>query len=125
MSEEIEFTASERLCGMRLDAAIAEATELTRSAAAKLIESGAVRVGGSAVAKKYTVRAGDLISLELPEPEPSEALAEDIPLDVVYEDSDVIARNVELCNGSDGEVFIRKLMSFMHDHPTADFDIIY
>ena len=42
----------------------------------------------------------------------------------VYEDSDVIARNVELCNGSDGEVFIRKLMSFMHDHPTADFDII-
>ncbi|MBQ7386925.1 MAG: alpha-galactosidase, partial [Clostridia bacterium] len=42
----------------------------------------------------------------------------------VYEDSDVIARNVELINGSDGDVFIRKLMSFMHDHPRADFDII-
>ena len=93
MSEAIEFTASERLCGMRLDAAIAEATELTRSAAAKLIESGAVRVGGSAVAKKYTVRAGDVITLELPEPEPSEALPEDIPLDVVYEDTDVIVIN--------------------------------
>ena len=42
----------------------------------------------------------------------------------VYEDSDVIARNVELVNGSDGDVFIRKLMSFMHDHPRADFDIL-
>lgn len=93
MSGAIEFTTSERLSGMRLDAAIAEATELTRSAAAKLIESGAVRVGGSAVAKKYTVRAGDLISLALPEPEPSEALPEDIPLDVVYEDTDVIVIN--------------------------------
>ncbi len=42
----------------------------------------------------------------------------------VYENSDVIARNVELVNGSSGDVFIRKLMSFMHDHPRADFDII-
>ncbi len=42
----------------------------------------------------------------------------------VYESSDVIARNAELINGSGGDVFIRKLMSFMHDHARADFDII-
>ena len=42
----------------------------------------------------------------------------------VYEDTDVIARNTELYNGDEGAVYIRKLMSFMHDHARADFDII-
>ena len=42
----------------------------------------------------------------------------------VYEKSNVIARNCELINGTCGYVYIRKLMSFMHDHPRADFDII-
>lgn len=79
--------------GQRLDAAIAELTELSRSAVQKLLERGGVLVGGAPVKKNYKTRAGDEISLTLPEPESLEAVPEDIPLDVVYEDEDVIVIN--------------------------------
>jgi len=79
--------------GMRLDAFVAEVTELSRSAAQKLIESGEILVSGAPVSKKYAVKADDEIEITLPEPEPYEAIAEDIPLDVIYEDEDIIVIN--------------------------------
>ncbi len=79
--------------GTRLDSLVALKTELTRSAATRLIESGDVTVNGTPRDKKYKVRAGDSISICLPEPEPCEALPENIPLDVVYEDDDIIVVN--------------------------------
>ena len=93
MTELIEFKVGEGLAGTRLDCAAADATDLTRSAAARLIESGAVSVCGRLEPKKYAVRQGDLIRIDLPEPEPYEAAAEDIPLDVVFEDGDIIVIN--------------------------------
>ena len=93
MTEIIEFKIGEALAGTRLDSAVADATDLTRSAAAKLIECGAVTVSGRREAKKYAVKVGDSVKIELPEPEPYEAEAEDIPLDVVYEDADIIVIN--------------------------------
>ena len=80
--------------GERIDALLPRiAPEITRSAAQKLLESGAVTVNGAPVKKNYKSRAGDCLRLLLPEPEPLELLPQDIPLDVVYEDADVIVVN--------------------------------
>ena len=81
--------------GKRVDAFISEKSELTRSAAVRLIENGSVGFESSdkVITKKYKLSAGDVIVIELPEPEPCEALPEDIPLDIVYEDEDIIVVN--------------------------------
>ncbi len=79
--------------GMRLDTYLGQVSELSRSAAARLIESGAVLVSGATVSKKYLIREGDRIELTLPEPEDYELSPEDIPLDIVYEDDDIIVIN--------------------------------
>ncbi len=79
--------------GKRLDVFVSEVFELSRSSSAKLIESEAVLVGGRPSVKKYEVRENDEITLTLPEPEPSEAVPEDIPLDIMYEDSDILVIN--------------------------------
>lgn len=78
---------------MRLDAYLAAATGLSRSAAAKLIEEGAVTLNGHAAAKNTRLSRGDSIAYEIPAPQESEALPEDIPLDIVYEDDDLLVVN--------------------------------
>ncbi len=90
-----EFTAAEESAGMRIDRFLAEMMdgELTRSAVVKLIEDGAVTVGGSAVNKNYRMRTGDRIELAVPEPVLPEARPENIPLDIVYEDDDLLVVN--------------------------------
>ena len=79
--------------GMRLDAYIAAVSDLSRSAAARLIEAGSVTVNGRLAEKKRAIAEGDVIEITLPEPEECEAQPEDIPLDVVYEDGDIIVIN--------------------------------
>lgn len=87
------LTPTDNERGMRLDAYIALVGELSRSQAAKLIEAGDVLVGGRRVEKKYAVLPGDEVEVNLPEPTEYEAAPEDIPLDVVYEDGDIIVIN--------------------------------
>lgn len=89
----IMLTASEQHVGTRLDQFVSDVADLTRSAAAKLIEEGNVTVRGKSVAKNYRLRMGDTVEILLPEPEASEALPENIPLDVIYEDDDLIVIN--------------------------------
>lgn len=79
--------------GSRLDAYIAEHTDFTRSAAQRLIESGAVTVDGEIKKPKFTVKAGQLISITPPPPEPVELAPEDIPIDIVYQDVDIAVIN--------------------------------
>ena len=80
--------------GERADQLLARlAPELTRSAAQRLLEEGAVTLAGRPVKKNYKTAPGDVLEVLLPEPEPVEALPQDIPLDVVYEDGDVIVVN--------------------------------
>ncbi len=59
----------------------------------KLIKQKAVKVSGSAVKPSYEVTKGDVIDLRYPEPEPPRILPEDIPIDVIYEDDDLLAIN--------------------------------
>ena len=89
----VEIVAQDADKGTRLDQFVATNTDLTRSAAARLIEEGAVTVNGKAVAKNYKVAKGDAVEIILPEPEAAEALPENIPLDIVYEDDDIIVVN--------------------------------
>lgn len=92
--EPILLLTTEDVRGKRLDAYLADTLdELTRSAAANLIEAGAVLVDGKAAAKSLKIAGGENVEVTLPEPEPIDAAAQDIPLDVVYEDSDVIVVN--------------------------------
>ncbi len=87
------YTVTEADFGKRLDAFVAEAAEITRSAAQRLIETENVTVLGVYQPKKYALKAGDEVKITLPEPEESEILAENIPLDIVYEDADIIIVN--------------------------------
>lgn len=79
--------------GLRLDAYIASMTELSRSAAAKLADGNGITIGEKPVKKNYLLRAGDVINVTLPDPVPDEAQPESIPLDIIYEDRDIIVIN--------------------------------
>ena len=86
------FTAD--IPGERLDAFVARvAPELTRSAAQKLIEQGAVTRNGKPGKKNDKLNAGDEISVTIPEPKEVDIVAKDIPLDIVYEDEAVVVIN--------------------------------
>lgn len=79
--------------GNRLDKALADLTELSRSQANEAIKAGTVLVNGKSANAKYAVKEGDVITYELPEEEVLEYKAEDIPLDIIYEDADVAVVN--------------------------------
>ena len=89
----VTFKATEQETGTRIDIFVAAETGMTRSAAAKLAEDERIRVNGKAVPKNRKLNAGDTIDVDIPEPRSDETVAEDIPLDVIYEDSDIIVVN--------------------------------
>ncbi len=93
MNEIILTAVKDENSGERLDAFLASAADMSRSAAARLIEGGKVRVNGKESTKKYAVKAGDSIEIEMPEPEEYDAEPENIPLDVIYEDDWIIVIN--------------------------------
>ena len=91
--EPLILQAASEDTGKRLDVWLAEQTELTRSAAQKLIEEGRVTAEGESMAKNTRLAGGETISVALPEPEAVDIVPQNIPLDVVYEDEDVIVVN--------------------------------
>ncbi len=97
MDEEriIEIAFDESVKGMRLDKALSlMMPETSRSAVQKHIEEGRVFLDGEmADSKKYTVSGKEKVTVELPEPEILEVRAQNIPLDIVYEDDDVLVVN--------------------------------
>lgn len=94
MSDHREFTVTEEQSGARLDKLISDVWEdISRSAAAKLIEEKAVIVSGKTPGKSYKASVNDIISVEVPDPVELDVTAENIPLDIVYEDSDLLVVN--------------------------------
>ncbi len=92
--ERTALTAGPEAAGERLDSFLtARLPGLTRSAAARLIETGQVLVDGKPARKSARLAGGETVEVTLPDPEPADALPQDIPLDVVYEDDDVIVVN--------------------------------
>lgn len=89
---EINFTALEP---SRLDVAMADfLDDMTRSYCGKLVEQGVVTVNNKPVTKSgYKLSCGDEVAVTIPDPQPIEAQPEDIPLDIVYEDDDMLVVN--------------------------------
>ncbi len=94
MSEKILLTAADTDAGSSLDKYVSDnIAELTRSAVQGLCETGTVYVNNRVASKNYRLRAGDSITAEIPEPQPMDAVPENIPLDIVYEDGDLLIVN--------------------------------
>lgn len=91
--ERLELTAALGDSG-RLDAWLAgQCPTLSRSALQNLIEQGLVTCGGAPVNKKDKVAPGKVYAIDLPDPQPIEARPQNIPLDIVYEDDDLLVVN--------------------------------
>ena len=89
-----EFVVPDTAAGMRLDAFLPTVMEdMSRSAAQSLCEGGRVLLGGHAANKKDKLKAGAGITVDIPDPVSAEALPEDIPLDIVYEDEHLLVVN--------------------------------
>ena len=94
MDKVLNFTAGETEAGTRLDKYLADMVEdLTRSAAVLLLEDGKVTVNKKSAAKNYKIKTGDEVEISIPEPVEYEAKAENIPLDIVYEDDSLLVVN--------------------------------
>ena len=88
-----ELTATTEHAGLRLDAFLSADGVLTRSQAARLIEEGRVCVNGRAAAKSARLAGGETVTVDIPEVRDTALVPQDIPLEVVYEDEDVIVVN--------------------------------
>ena len=92
--ETIFLTAGAEDRGRRLDQFLADGVEeLTRSAAQRLAEEQRVLLDGRPLKKNYKITGGETLEVSLPDPEPIDAVPQDIPLDIVYEDGDVLVIN--------------------------------
>ena len=122
--ERIELQVNSDMAGKRLDVVLSACLEdISRSYVQKLIESGHVTVNGDFCnEKKQKAKAGDAIVIEIPDPETLEVLPENIPLDIVYEDEDVIVVDkpagmvVHPANGNQSGTLVNALMYHCGDH---------
>jgi len=90
----MEVRVEREKSGKRLDQFLAELSELSRSQAKELIEEGLVKVDGQPVKKpSRKVKEGEVVEFEVPEPQPLELKPQNIPLEVLYEDKDLIVIN--------------------------------
>lgn len=91
--QTLKISAAEENKGERLDKFIADNSDISRSYAAKLCEDGLVLCGEKQLLKKYKILGTEEITINVPEPEELSIEPEKIPLNIVYEDSDVIIVN--------------------------------
>lgn len=86
-------TAEAEDAGTRADVFLAAKLGVSRSNMQKLLEDGRVKRGEKIIKANYKVRAGEMFVVDIPEPEPIEAVPENIPLHIIYEDDDVVVLN--------------------------------
>jgi len=92
--ETVFLTATPEEKGCRLDQFLSDRLEeLTRSAAQRLLEEGQVLLGDKPLKKNYKLTGGETIEVNLPDPEPIDAVPQNIPLDIAYEDDDLLVIN--------------------------------
>lgn len=98
MSDTVTYKATPEDTGVRLDTVLTRGLKdilpgKSRNYVQKLIDGGCVTLGGQALKSNYKLREGDVIEIDLPETEELSVMPEDIPLDIVYEDKDIIVIN--------------------------------
>ncbi|HET6351879.1 MAG TPA: RluA family pseudouridine synthase [Coriobacteriia bacterium] len=128
-TDYFEHVVSEDEAGTRLDALLGSLGFLpSRSAAVRLIDEGHVLVDGAPVQKRYSVREGERIEAEVPPPEASDLIPEDIPLDIRYEDEDMIVLSkpvglvVHPAQGHWSGTLVHALLAHADDLGTAQGD---
>lgn len=92
-NEQERIVVTEAEVGVRADVALAQLLDITRSNMQKLLEEGRALRGTKVVKANYKLRLGDVIDITLPEPQPLDVQPENIPLDIIYEDEDVVVIN--------------------------------
>ncbi len=113
---ETRVFAKQTDLGKRADVFLAENTSLTRSYLKKLFDSGEITVSGVAVKSKYVVKGGEEFCFTIPEAEKTYAEAENIPIDIVYQDEDIVVINkaqgmtVHAGNGNKDKTLVNALL---------------
>lgn len=117
-----EYIVSQEEKGKRLDTYIPSVdTDITRTSAQRLIEDGNILVNGKNVKVSYKIQENDKISVEIPKPKQIELKAQDIPIEIVYEDSDIIVVNkpkgmvVHPANGNPDGTLVNAIMAICKD----------
>ena len=117
-----EYIVSQEEKGKRLDAYIPSIdTDITRTSAQRLIEDGNILVNGKNVKVSYKIQENDKISVEIPEPKQIELKAQNIPIEIIYEDSDIIVVNkpkgmvVHAANGNLDGTLVNAIMAICKD----------
>ena len=117
-----EYIVSQEEKGKRLDAYIPSVDkDITRTSAQRLIEDGNILVNGKNAKVSYKIQENDKISVEIPEPKQIELKAQDIPIEIVYEDSDIIVVNkpkgmvVHPANGNPDGTLVNAIMAICKD----------
>lgn len=93
MEKEFDIIVDESVVNERLDILLTQKTGITRAQISKMIENGCVKVNSKIAKSSYRLKFDDRIFLAIPEAVPLEAKPQQIPLDIVYEDKDIIAIN--------------------------------
>jgi 23S rRNA pseudouridine1911/1915/1917 synthase len=93
VAETLALTPEPSEAGARLDQFLAGRLDFSRARLQKLLKSGLVLVNGQPQAASYRVRAGDAVTVSVPEPAPSHLAAEPLPLDILFEDADLLVVN--------------------------------
>lgn len=92
--KKFEFLACDDFEGLRIDKAIVKFdSSLSRNAVQKLLEQNSVTVNGACVGKNFKLKFGDSVQYAMPEPRETEILPVNIPIDIVYEDNDILVVN--------------------------------
>ena len=117
-----EYIVSQEEKGKRLDTYIPSVdTDITRTAAQRLIEDGNILVNGKNAKVSYKIQENDKISVEIPEPKQIELKAQNIPIEIIYEDSDIIVVNkpkgmvVHPANGNPDGTLVNAIMAICKD----------
>ena len=117
-----EYIVSQEEKGKRLDTYISSVdTDITRTSAQRLIEDGNILVNGKNAKVSYKIQENDKVSVEIPEPKQIELKAQDIPIEIVYEDSDIIVVNkpkgmvVHPANGNPDGTLVNAIMAICKD----------
>ncbi|WP_077309720.1 RluA family pseudouridine synthase [Terribacillus halophilus] len=119
---QFEHTVAAEQAGLRIDKLLSDIQEdVSRSQAQSWIKEDLVTVNGTTVKNKYTVQEGDEIAWTIPEPEEMEIKAENIPLEIVYEDADIAVVNkprgmvVHPSNGHQSGTMVHALLYHLKD----------
>ncbi|WKV08934.1 RluA family pseudouridine synthase [Thermoanaerobacterium sp. CMT5567-10] len=93
IADKINIIAEKDDVDMRIDSFLASELDYTRSYLKKLILNGLVKVNGSSIKPNYKLKEGDSVDVNIPEAEKIDLMPENIPLDIIYEDDDIIVIN--------------------------------